>query len=104
MMKTKITLMVTIPALMLAVAGYAEDPSADPEVTVNAKGALAVDAITKTARVTAIDPAERTVTLVNPEGITNTYVLSKNVRNFDLIKVGDEVKAILLEAVAVAVS
>ena len=63
-----------------------------------------MSAITKTAKVTAVDPAKRTVTLVNPDGITNTYELGKKVRNFDQIKVGDEVKATLLEAVAVAVS
>ena len=98
------TLMATIPALMLAVAGYAEDPSASPSAKADAKGAIEVNAITKTAKVTAVDPAKRTVTLVNPNGITNTYELGKKVRNFDQIKVGDEVKATLLEAVAVAVS
>jgi hypothetical protein len=103
-MKIKMTVMATIPALMLAVAGYAEDPSASPNSEADAKGAIEVGAITKTAKVTAVDPAKRTVTLVNPDGITNTYELGKNVRNFDQIKVGDEVKATLLEAVAVAVS
>jgi hypothetical protein len=103
-MKTKMTLMATIPALMLAAAGYAEDPGASGATKTDAKGAIEVGAITKTAKVTAVDPAKRTVTLVNPEGITNTYELGQNVRNFDQIKVGDEVKATLLEAVAVAVS
>ena len=98
------TLMATIPALMLAVAGYAEDPGASATAKADAKGAIEVSAITKTAKVTAVDPAKRTVTLVNPDGITNTYELGKKVRNFDQIKVGDEVKATLLEAVAVAVS
>ena len=103
-MKTKMTLMATIPALMLAVAGYAEDSSASATTKTDAKGAIEVGAITETAKVTAVDPAKRMVTLVNPDGITNTYELGKNVRNFDQIKVGDEVKATLLEAVAVAVS
>jgi len=103
-MKTKMTLMGMIPALMLAVAGYAEDPGASATTKADAKGAIEVSAITKTAKVTAVDPAKRTVTLVNPDGITNTYELGKKVRNFDQIKVGDEVKATLLEAVAVAVS
>ena len=103
-MKIKMTLIATIPALVLAVAGYAEDSDAAPKAMADAKGAIEVGAITKTANVTAVDPAKRTVTLVNPDGITNTYELGKNVRNFDQIKVGDEVKATLLEAVAVAVS
>jgi len=96
--------MATIPALMLAVAGYAEDPGASAATKADAKGAIEVSAITKTAKVTAVDPAKRTVTLVNPDGITNSYELGNKVRNFDQIKVGDEVKATLLEAVAVAVS
>src|SRR3954447_1457645 len=103
-MKIKMTVMATIPAVMLAVAGYAEDPSASPKAKADARGAIEVGAITKTAKVTAVDAAKRTVTLVNPDGITNTYELGQNVRNFDQIKVGDEVKATLLEAVAVAVS
>ena len=103
-MKTKMTLMATIPALMLAVAGYAEDSSASATTKTDAKGAIEVGAITRIAKVTAVDPVKRTVTLVNPDGITNSYELGKNVRNFDQIKVGDEVKATLLEAVAVAVS
>jgi hypothetical protein len=103
-MKTKMILMATIPALMLAVAGYAEDPGASAATKADAKGAIEVSAITKTAKVTAVDPAKRTVTLVNPDGITNSYELGNKVRNFDQIKVGDEVKATLLEAVAVAVS
>jgi hypothetical protein len=103
-MKIKMTLIATIPALVLALAGHAEDPDAAPKTVADAKGAIEVGAITKTANVTAVDPAKRTVTLVNPDGITNTYELGKNVRNFDQIKVGDEVKATLLEAVAVAVS
>lgn len=98
------TLMATLLALMLAVAGYAEDPSPSPNAKADAKGAIELSAITKTAKVTAVDPAKRTVTLVNLEGTSNTYELGRNVRNFDQIKVGDEVKAILLESVAVAVS
>jgi hypothetical protein len=63
-----------------------------------------VGAITATSKVTAVDPDKRTVTLTNDAGETNTYQLGKNVRNFDQIKVGDQVKATLLESVAVAVS
>ena len=71
-MKTKMTLMATIPALMLAVAGYAEDPGASPTAKADAAGAIEVGAITKTAKVTPVDAAKRTVTLVNPDGVTKT--------------------------------
>src|SRR5215475_1720331 len=105
-MKTKITLMTVIPALMLAFTGYAQEPSATAKAKTKpgAEGAIEVGAITATSKVTAIDPAKRTVTLTNEAGETNTYKLGKNVRNFDQIKVGDHVKATLLESVAVSVS
>ncbi len=60
-------------------------------------------AVTKTWKVTAVDPAKRTVTLTNEAGTSNTYEVGDRVRNFDQIKAGDEVKATLLEAVAVAI-
>ena len=104
-MKNKMTVMATIPALMLAVAGYAQESTATtkPKAKPGAEGAIEVGAITTISKVTAVDPAKRTVTITNPEGVTNTYKLGKNVRNFAQIKVGDDVKATLLESVAVTV-
>ena len=103
-MKRKITLTAVIPALMLAFVGYAQEPKATAKAKPDAKGAIEVGATTATSKVTAIDPAKRTVTLTNEAGETNTYKLGKNVRNFDQIKVGDQVKATLLQSVAVTVS
>ena len=105
-MKIKMTVIAAIPALMLVFAGYAQEPSASPKAKAkpDAAGAIEVGAITATSKVTAVDPAKRTVTLVNEADETNTYKLGKNVRNFDQIKVGDEVKATLLESLAVTVS
>jgi hypothetical protein len=103
-MKSKITLTAVIPALMLAFAGYAQEPEATTKAKPDAKGAIEVGAITETSKVTAVDSAKRTVTLTNEAGETNSYKLGKNVRNFDQIKVGDQVKATLLQSVAVTVS
>ena len=100
----KMTLMATIPALMLAVAGYAQDSNTKAKAKPGAEGEIEVGAITAISKVTAVDAAKRMVTLTNPDGVTNTYKLGKNVRNFDQIKVSDEVKATLLESVAVTVS
>ena len=95
-MKIKMTVIAAIPALMLVFAGYAQEPSASPKAKAkpDAEGAIEVGAITATSKVTAVDPAKRTHA-VNEAGETNTYKLGKNVRNFDQIKVGDEVKATL---------
>jgi hypothetical protein len=107
-MKTEVILMTAIPALMLAFAGHAQEPgsTAKAEATAKpgAKGAIEVGAITATSKVIKTDDSKRTVTLTNEAGETNTYKLGKNVRNFDQIKVGDRVKATLLESVAVTVS
>src|SRR4030095_13673696 len=102
-MKIKMTVMATIPALMLAFVGSAQESDTKAKAESDAKGAIEVGAITATSKVTAVDPAKRTVTLTNEAGETNTYKLGKNVRNFDQIKVGDEVKATVLESVAVTV-
>jgi hypothetical protein len=103
MKKKSITTLATIPALMLACAGYAAESTANPKDKPDAAGAIEVDAITATSKVTAVDSAKRTVTLTNEAGKSNTYKLGKKVRNFDQIKVGDQVKATLLESVAVVV-
>src|SRR5215475_8512366 len=99
--------LVLIPALMLAFDGYAQGPSAsanaETKTKLGAEGAIDVGAITATSKVTKTDPSKRTVTLTNEAGETNTYKLGKKVRNFDQIKVGDTVKATLLESVAVVV-
>jgi len=103
MKKQLMAVLVLIAALMLAFAGYAEDPKTSPKGKADAAGAIDVDAITATSKVTAVDSAKRTVTLTNEAGESHTYKLGKNVRNFAQIKVGDQVKATLLESVAVVV-
>ena len=54
-----------------------------------------------TATVTAIDKLNRRITLVAPDGRRATYKVSKDVINFDQIRVGDRVKATVTEELAV---
>ncbi len=56
-----------------------------------------------TATVKSIDPAARTVTLEAADGSSRTVTCGKAVVNFDQIKVGDQVKAMAVGRVAVAV-
>ena len=99
-MKTKITLMAVIPALLLAVVGYAQ-PGTDERATLNRDAhPIELDAVTKTWKVTAVDPANRTVTFTNEAGERRTYELGEGGPKFDQIQVGDNVKATLLEPVA----
>jgi hypothetical protein len=60
------------------------------------------EAVRITARITAIDPATRTVTVVGPKGKSVSLVAGDKVRNFAQIKVGDEVVLRYMEAVTVA--
>ncbi len=60
-----------------------------------------VDTYQGTATVTAIDAAERKVTLVTPDGRKETFKAGPEVVNFPQIKVGDQVKATLTEALVV---
>jgi Cu/Ag efflux protein CusF len=53
-----------------------------------------------TAKVIAVDPAGRTVTLLGSSGNTRTIEVGDQVRNFDQIKVGDTVHAKFTQALA----
>jgi Cu/Ag efflux protein CusF len=51
------------------------------------------------ATVTGIDPASREVTLVSPEGKKSKITVDPEVRNFNQIQIGDQVKATVTETV-----
>lgn len=69
-----------------------------PEI---ARGGVVVDALTGTATVQSINAADRTVVLQHPDGSTTSYECGPDVRNFDQIKVGDQVAATVAESVAI---
>jgi len=66
-------------------------------------GVMVADAVKVTATVQAIDYAQRTVTLKGPEGNTVTLKVGEAARNFDQVKVGDQVVAEYFESVALYV-
>ena len=67
-----------------------------------ADGAIAVDTFTTTATVTGIDAARRELTLTTQNGRREKYKAGPEVVNFDQIRIGDQVKAVLTEEVVVA--
>jgi len=100
----KLATLALLPAGMLATASCQREKVAEQVTTVSTPdGAIEVDTFTATATVTAIDAANRKVTLVTPEGHKATYKAGPDVANFGQIQVGDQVKAVLTEEVAVAV-
>jgi hypothetical protein len=78
--------------------GAAQNSAAAPEIT---RGGVVLDAMTATATVQSINPDDRTVVLQYPDGSVSTYECGSEVRNFDQIKVGDQVTATVAESVAI---
>ena len=78
-----------IPAGMLAAAlpaAQAQSPPTTQAAVASAPGKVAGAATTViTAKVVAVDPAQRTVTLQAASGKTRTIEVGDPVRNFDLI-------------------
>ena len=60
------------------------------------------EAVKITGKITAVDAAARTVTVVGPKGRAVTLVAGDNVKNFAQIKVGDELVLRYAESVSVA--
>lgn len=108
-MKTKtlkLAALLVVPAALLACAGCSSTPTSQTE-TMNAvsmpegvRGGVVLDAVTSTATVQSINPADRSVVLLHPDGSLTTYECGQEVRNFDQIKVGDHVTATVAESVA----
>lgn len=71
-------------------------------ITETADGAITVDTFTTTATVYGIDAAKREIKLITPDGRRSSYKAGPEVVNFDQLQVGDQVKAVLTEEVAVA--
>jgi hypothetical protein len=98
------TLLIAIAAaLACAAPAFAQQkPSVSGESAVKTspgKG-TAARVMTITASVEAVDKAERTVTLKGPRGNVMTLPVSEKAKNFDKIKVGDQVVVRYLEALS----
>jgi hypothetical protein len=83
-----------LTALLLAVGGSA------PSRADSHAGVALAEAIVVRADVVGIDRADRTVTLVGPRGNVVSVEAGEDVRNFDQIKVGDQLKVTYYESVA----
>ena len=88
----------TLLAAALTLAGMSavhaqSGPSASTVVTSTPGKAAAVSTVDLAATVVAIDKSTRTVTLKGSQGRTIDVVCGEEVRNFDQIRVGDQVNA-----------
>jgi Cu/Ag efflux protein CusF len=65
-------------------------------------GGTLVDTYKTTATVTGIDPGDREVTLVAPDGHKSKVTAGPKVRNFGQIQVGDQVKVVVTRQIRVS--
>ena len=107
-MKTKalnITVLALFPAAMFSLTSCSSTPKIEPTTTAvyqqGVPGGIIVDTYKNTATVTAIDAANRKVTLVTPDGRMESFKAGPEVVNFDQIRIGDQVKATLAEQLVV---
>lgn len=111
MTKTKLIALALAPVAMFTFSACTHTkPSPFAESNPNAAhlagvpGGVAVDSYTEiTARVTAVDAANRTVTVAG-ENKTTTFKCGPEVRNFDQIQVGDKLKVRLTELLTAGVA
>jgi hypothetical protein len=105
-MKTKLPKCAALACVFAALFTFTacSSPGGTEESTAleTADGAMIVDTFTTTATVTDIDTARRELTLATQNGHREKYKAGPEVVNFDQIQVGDRVKAVLTEDVAVA--
>jgi len=105
-LSNKLAAAVLLPASMLVMASCSSDQKEmDADETVaevdTVGGAAIVDTIKLTATVTAIDAAERKVTLKGDNGATRVVKCGPEVVNFPQIEVGDKVNVTYTEELAI---
>jgi Cu/Ag efflux protein CusF len=86
-------------SMVLAMLAWPAHAQTDATATGSRPGAAgALRTVQATATITSIDPATREVTLKRTDGREVTLVAGDEVRNFDQIKVGDQVSTEYVEA------
>ena len=105
----KKTLKFAAPGLMLAALlsstackSTSDEGKGSTEVTSSPGHASETTTYTTTATITGIDAPNRKVTLTKADGARHTYTLGPEVRNFDQLRIGDQVKTTLTEEVAMS--
>jgi len=97
--------MALVPAAILTFTSCSSTPKGGTESSAmfqeGKPGGIVVDTYRETATVTGIDPATRKITLVTPDGQKNTITAGPEVRNFDQIRIGDQVRARVTRETAV---
>jgi hypothetical protein len=100
----KLAALVLVPAAMLTITSCSSNTGTERSTAIETPdGAIIVDTFTTTATVTGIDAPKRELTLWTPNGHKGTYKAGPEIANFSQIQIGDQVKALLTEGVAVSI-
>ncbi len=101
----KLTVLALMPAAILALTSCSSDSGVKSTRKVSTEkgvpGGTIVETHTITAKVTAIDGANRRVTLLTPDGTKTTVKAGPEVVNFNQIQVGDHLKILVAEQLVV---
>src|SRR4249920_3647802 len=84
----------------VAIAASAHAQTGNAAVATAPGKAVAAQTVKITATITAIDKATRDVTLKGPQGNLLTVTAGPDVKNFDMLKVGDQVDLQYIEALS----
>lgn len=94
-----------LPAALLTFISCSSTPKGEKTTAVayqeGVPGGVMVETFKTTATVTAIDAANRKVTLVSPDGKKTTYKAGPEIINFDQIHIGDQLKVTVAEELVV---
>jgi hypothetical protein len=100
-----------LPAAMLTLASCSSDTAPPPGETTSVTsfekgvpGGTVVETHKVIANVTAIDTADRTVTLLTSDGKKTSVKCGPEIINFDQIHIGDQLKVTVTEELAVAMA
>ncbi len=103
-----ITTLALLPAALLTFTSCSSTPTGEGAAGVayekGVPGGVMVETYKMTATVTGIDADNRKVTLVTPEGKKTTVKCGPEVINFDQIRLGDQLKVTVTEALAVSMA
>jgi ribosomal 50S subunit-recycling heat shock protein len=100
MKRFQVAMLIVVLVVGCASLAMAQQQASAPEG--GKPGAVLVDVVEWSGKVTALDLTKRTVTLEGPSGRV-AMVNAKNARNLDQVKVGDTVKITYLEELAIFV-
>ena len=110
---SKLIVLSLVPAAVLVCTSCSTDSSGEGGTSATATreastqagvpGGVVIDTYKITGKITEVDHAKRTYTLLTPDGRKTPYKAGPEVTNFDQVRVGDQVKAIVTDSLVVRV-